>query len=202
MSKSVVKIANHGPGYRFNQYPTAEALENTLKKCRSFEESKFRNFFSRSLPEISNSPIVYSRLCLYDDSLDGDFLIDRHPKTKNLLIAGGSSGHGAKVKKKTKIKKLKKIQPCSSFFSLTCVGSLVRWSEKLLQMFWRENQINGNITSNGEHKKYTLQWILQENPEIIFVQIFNSFSENINYEFTYKLWIHIQIMNKHTNANY
>jgi glycine/D-amino acid oxidase-like deaminating enzyme len=44
-------------------------------------------------------PIVASRLCLYDDSFDGDFIIDRDPDRKGLIVAGGSSGHGAKVEK-------------------------------------------------------------------------------------------------------
>ena len=40
--------------------------------------------------------MVGSRLCLYADTCDGDFLIDRDPARPNLIVAGGGSGHGFK----------------------------------------------------------------------------------------------------------
>jgi len=39
---------------------------------------------------------VESRVCQYENTSSGDFLIDRHPDHDNLWIAGGGSGHGFK----------------------------------------------------------------------------------------------------------
>ncbi|HET9791203.1 MAG TPA: FAD-dependent oxidoreductase, partial [Candidatus Angelobacter sp.] len=34
--------------------------------------------------------------CQYENTWNGDFLIDRHPKADNVWIVGGGSGHGFK----------------------------------------------------------------------------------------------------------
>jgi glycine/D-amino acid oxidase-like deaminating enzyme len=35
-------------------------------------------------------------VCQYENSTDGDYLIDRHPEAANLWLVGGGSGHGFK----------------------------------------------------------------------------------------------------------
>jgi glycine/D-amino acid oxidase-like deaminating enzyme len=47
-------------------------------------------------PALANSPIVETRVCQYENTSNGDFLIDRHPDFENVWIAGGGSGHGFK----------------------------------------------------------------------------------------------------------
>jgi glycine/D-amino acid oxidase-like deaminating enzyme len=39
---------------------------------------------------------VETRVCQYENTWNGDFLIDRHPKMENVWFAGGGSGHGFK----------------------------------------------------------------------------------------------------------
>jgi sarcosine oxidase len=39
---------------------------------------------------------VESRVCQYENTSSGDFLIDRHPDFDNVWLAGGGSGHGFK----------------------------------------------------------------------------------------------------------
>jgi glycine/D-amino acid oxidase-like deaminating enzyme len=39
---------------------------------------------------------VGSEVCQYENSSNGDFLIDRHPKRSNVWLVGGGSGHGFK----------------------------------------------------------------------------------------------------------
>jgi len=41
-------------------------------------------------------PIVETRVCQYENTSSGDFLIDRHPGAENLWFVGGGSGHGFK----------------------------------------------------------------------------------------------------------
>ena len=55
-----------------------------------------REYVGRRFPALRDAPIVETRVCQYDNSSNGDFLIDRHPEMENLWFAGGGSGHGFK----------------------------------------------------------------------------------------------------------
>ena len=55
-----------------------------------------RAFVSERFPALSNAPVVETRVCQYENTNNGDFLLDRHPELKNVWIAGGGSGHGFK----------------------------------------------------------------------------------------------------------
>ena len=43
------------------------------------------------------TPLVYTRRCLYTDTLDGHFWMDNHPEIKGLSVSTGGSGHGFKM---------------------------------------------------------------------------------------------------------
>lgn len=55
-----------------------------------------RSFVERRFPALRNSPITETRVCQYENTSNGDFLIDRHPEISNVWFAGGGSGHGFK----------------------------------------------------------------------------------------------------------
>ena len=55
-----------------------------------------RAWLTRRMPALADAPIVESRVCQYENTASGDFVIDRHPDHDNLWIAGGGSGHGFK----------------------------------------------------------------------------------------------------------
>jgi sarcosine oxidase len=55
-----------------------------------------RSFVARRFPALTHSPIVETRVCQYENTSNGDFLIDRHPQFSNVWFAGGGSGHGFK----------------------------------------------------------------------------------------------------------
>ncbi len=57
---------------------------------------KARSWLRLRLPALSDAPLVESRVCQYENTSTGDFLIDRHPDFKNVWIVGGGSGHGFK----------------------------------------------------------------------------------------------------------
>jgi glycine/D-amino acid oxidase-like deaminating enzyme len=50
----------------------------------------------RRFPALRRAPLTESRVCQYENSSNGDFLIDLHPKYANVLLVGGGSGHGFK----------------------------------------------------------------------------------------------------------
>ncbi len=55
-----------------------------------------RQFLAHRFPALANSPIVETRVCQYENTSNGDFLIDRHPAFSNVWLVGGGSGHGFK----------------------------------------------------------------------------------------------------------
>ena len=55
-----------------------------------------RKYVTRRFPELRDAPIVETRVCQYENTFNGDFLLDRHPEFDNVWLAGGGSGHGFK----------------------------------------------------------------------------------------------------------
>lgn len=55
-----------------------------------------RRFVEQRFPALRNAPIVETRVCQYENTWNGDFLIDRHPEIENVWFVGGGSGHGFK----------------------------------------------------------------------------------------------------------
>ena len=50
----------------------------------------------RRFPLLRGAPLTEARVCQYENSSNGDFLIDFHPQFHNALLVGGGSGHGFK----------------------------------------------------------------------------------------------------------
>ena len=55
-----------------------------------------RAYLARRVPLLADAPVVESRVCQYENTSNGDFLIDRHPGFENVWLVGGGSGHGFK----------------------------------------------------------------------------------------------------------
>ena len=55
-----------------------------------------RAYMERRFPAMRGRPLSEARVCQYENSANGDFLIDRHPDRPNLLLVGAGSGHGFK----------------------------------------------------------------------------------------------------------
>ena len=58
--------------------------------------SRLRTFLGKHVPALKDAPIVETRVCQYENTWNGDFLIDRHPAAENVWMVGGGSGHGFK----------------------------------------------------------------------------------------------------------
>jgi monomeric sarcosine oxidase len=55
-----------------------------------------RGYLRQHIPLLEHAPVLETRVCQYENTWNGDFLIDRHPELENVWIAGGGSGHGFK----------------------------------------------------------------------------------------------------------
>ncbi|PYU01522.1 MAG: N-methyl-L-tryptophan oxidase [Acidobacteria bacterium] len=70
---------------------------DTQSRIVSPETTKaVRKYVARRFPALRGAPIVETRVCQYENTSSGDFLIDRHPEMENVWFAGGGSGHGFK----------------------------------------------------------------------------------------------------------
>ena len=85
----VIKIANHGPGREMSP-------ESPKRAVTPEDEKNLREFLSCTFPALSDAPIVYSRVCMYCDTHDGNFWIAHDPDRRGLIIAAGDCGHGFK----------------------------------------------------------------------------------------------------------
>jgi sarcosine oxidase len=82
-----VAFDNHGP-------PFDPDSGNRLVSAEQIAAA--RAYVAERFPALRDAPIVDSRVCQYESTSNGDFLIDRHPAFDNVWIAGGGSGHGFK----------------------------------------------------------------------------------------------------------
>ena len=55
-----------------------------------------RAFLAERFPAMKNAPLIESRVCQYENTSNGNFLIDRHHGFENVWLVGGGSGHGFK----------------------------------------------------------------------------------------------------------
>jgi glycine/D-amino acid oxidase-like deaminating enzyme len=63
---------------------TREALESA------------RKYLAFRFPALKNAPLSESRVCQYEQTPDGQFILNRHPQAGNVWLVGGGSGHGFK----------------------------------------------------------------------------------------------------------
>lgn len=84
-----MKIANHHKG--------AEADAGS-KDYRVSEQSieECRDFFAEFIPGLADARVTETRVCIYNNTPDDDFIVDWHPQLEGVLIATGFSGHGFK----------------------------------------------------------------------------------------------------------
>jgi sarcosine oxidase len=55
-----------------------------------------RSYLAQRMPLLANAPVMETRVCQYENTSNGDFVIDCHPTFENVWLAGGGSGHGFK----------------------------------------------------------------------------------------------------------
>ncbi|HEX6377002.1 MAG TPA: FAD-dependent oxidoreductase [Allosphingosinicella sp.] len=58
--------------------------------------AEVRAYMERRFPGLKGAPLNEARVCQYENSANGDLLIDFHPRRPNALLVGAGSGHGFK----------------------------------------------------------------------------------------------------------
>jgi len=82
-----VALDRHGPGL------DPDSAERILTPALLDE---VRELLAARFPAMKDAPLMESRVCQYENTSNGDFLIDHHPDFDNVWLVGGGSGHGFK----------------------------------------------------------------------------------------------------------
>lgn len=66
------------------------------RRITAEDVERARDYLKRRFPDLAAAPLIHSRVCQYENSSNGDFLIDRLPGHERVWLVGGGSGHGFK----------------------------------------------------------------------------------------------------------
>jgi monomeric sarcosine oxidase len=89
-------IENRGLKIAFDRHGPSFDPDTGNRVVQAAAVDQLRSFLKKHLPAMHDAPILETRICQYENTSNGDFLIDRHPDFDNVWIAGGGSGHGFK----------------------------------------------------------------------------------------------------------
>ncbi|HTT23818.1 MAG TPA: FAD-dependent oxidoreductase [Candidatus Sulfotelmatobacter sp.] len=83
------KIADDSRGPEFDPTNGERVVSSeTLQDIRDYVTFRF--------PGMKDAPLLETRVCQYEQTPDGHFIIDRHLANENVWLLGGGSGHGFK----------------------------------------------------------------------------------------------------------
>lgn len=87
-----------GRGFKVARDKHGATFDPDTSDRRMSEEGMgvLRAFVARRFPALATRPFTEFRVCQYENSSSGDFLIDRHPEREGTFLVGGGSGHGFK----------------------------------------------------------------------------------------------------------
>jgi sarcosine oxidase len=89
-------LENRGFKLAFDRHGGAIDPDTSERNVTEETLGPARAFLARRFPALAGAPLVEARVCQYENTSNGDFLIDRHPDFDNVWLAGGGSGHGFK----------------------------------------------------------------------------------------------------------
>lgn len=85
-------------GFKAAPYPDYNSIDpDTDERLVSpMQVKRGREFLRHRFPALGDMPIVETRVCQLTNSIDENFIVDRHPEAGGLWLVGGGSGHGFK----------------------------------------------------------------------------------------------------------
>jgi len=89
----------HGRGFKLADdtrgVPIDPTTANRTPSAAGIERA--RRLLAERFPELAKAPLIASEVCQYENSPDGNLIVDRHPGAKDVWLLGGGSGHGFKL---------------------------------------------------------------------------------------------------------
>jgi monomeric sarcosine oxidase len=62
-----------------------------------YQVKRARDYLALRFPALKDQPLVETRVCQLEMSVDEHFIVQKHPAFENVWLAGGGSGHGYKM---------------------------------------------------------------------------------------------------------
>lgn len=92
-----VPMLQNAPGFKIARHARGEPVAPDAPRAGAgpSDEADFRPALRRYIPQ-ADGPLLAMRTCLYTNTPDSDFIIDRHPRWPGVALACGFSGHGFK----------------------------------------------------------------------------------------------------------
>jgi len=89
---------NQGRGFKIADDSHGAAFDPTSgeRTPSSAGVAAARAYLAMRFPALKGAPLVEARVCQYENSRDGHYILDRHPTAANVWVVGGGSGHGFK----------------------------------------------------------------------------------------------------------
>ena len=90
---------NLGRGFKVADDTRGETADPTTMERTPTDAhlARARRLLAERFPPLAAAPLVEARVCQYENSPDGDLILDRLPGAANAWVAGGGSGHGYKL---------------------------------------------------------------------------------------------------------
>ena len=87
-----------GRGVKVAPYPDNNSFDpdSDERLINQYQVRRAHDFVKHRFPALGSQPIIESRVCQVTNSIDKNFVVDRHPSSDNCWIVGGGSGHGFK----------------------------------------------------------------------------------------------------------
>jgi monomeric sarcosine oxidase len=85
---NAMKVGNHHRGEPIEIDNELAVSHESIARCREF--------FAEFIPQLADAEVRETRVCVYNNTPDDDFIIDWQPEIENVLLATGFSGHGFK----------------------------------------------------------------------------------------------------------
>ena len=90
-------MITQSPGFKLALHAPLQPTDpnHVAREVLPGDEETFRPCLRQFIPK-ADGPLLALRTCLYTNSPDGHFIVDRHPQHARALVAAGFSGHGFK----------------------------------------------------------------------------------------------------------
>lgn len=106
----LLKLCAHGGGYtnyiaskNSSEQGESAKVSLPLSATKSHagipleDEMLLRKLLAETLPQFKDRPLIRKLMCWCSDTKDSEYIIDYVPRSNNLVIAGGDSGHAFKM---------------------------------------------------------------------------------------------------------
>jgi len=89
-------IENRGFKVALDKHGPAIDPDTLSREVSNEAVAQAREYLALRFPALRDAPFLQGEVCQYENTFNGDYLIDRHPERENVWLVGGGSGHGYK----------------------------------------------------------------------------------------------------------